>query len=196
MTFRDFMARFPPHRKQYWRIQLVYLAASCLFLLAFLRLPNNQDWLTHTVQQFYNQRQTLGKQTDVSSRKRAGYRNAYTYTSLIRQRCKSTDYFLIPPQRYLIRNAHRLGLQDGYAWVYPSALYYHLGQAVHLVDMVAPDSLLQRATYTFRAHPNQLTLFKLTDQNRDSVLADFKRYDPHFFAYTPEQARAYYRSKP
>lgn len=196
MTFRSIIARLPPHRKRYWRIQLVYFGASCLFLLLFLNLPNNRDWLTNTIGGFYSQWQTLGKKTDVPTRRRVGYGNAYVYTTLIRQQCKPNDYFLIPPQRYLIRNAHGLGVRDGFVWLYPSVLYYHLGQSVHLIDMTAPDSLVQRATHTFYAHQNKLSLRKLTAQNRDSVLADFKRYDPHFFAYTPEQAQAYYRSKP
>ena len=182
--------------KRYWRIQLVYFVAGCCLLTAFLCLPKNQDWLINTVQQFYSQRQTVGKQSDVPNRRRVGYGNAYVYTTLIRQQCKPTDYFLIPPQRYLIRNAHGLGVKDGFVWLYPSVLYYHLGQSVHLVDMTAPDSLVKRATYTLHARQDGLSLLKLSAQNRDSVLADFKRYDPHFFAYTPEQAKAYYQSKP
>lgn len=174
----------------------MYLGGSCLFLLSFLYLPSNQDWLINTIQRFYSQRQTLRKQTDVPTRQRVGYGNAYTYTTLIRQQCKPTDYFLIPPQRYLIRNAHQLGVKDGFTWLYPSVLYYHLGKSVHLIDMTAPDSLVQQATYTLYPRQTGLSLLKLTVQNRDSVLTSFRQYDPHFFAYTPEQAQVYYRSTP
>ncbi len=173
-------------------IQLIYLAVSCLFLAFFLSLPKNRNWLTTSIQRFYDQRTNLSNQTDIRIRRKEGYGVAFAYTSLIRAHCNATDYFLIPPQRYLIRKAYRLGASTGYAWVYPSVMYYHLGKSVHLIDMVSPDSLLGRASYTFWAQKNQLTLLKLTDQNRSLVLTEFRRYDPHFFSYTPKQAKAYF----
>ncbi|WP_460963474.1 hypothetical protein [Spirosoma litoris] len=186
----------PAARRQFWQMQVIYLVASGLFLLIFLLLPRNQKWLTTTIDRFYKQRQTLGQQSDISIRKQEGYKDAYTYTELIRKRCQPTDYFLIPPQRYLIRNAWQQGKANGYNWLYPSVLYYHLGKSVHLLEMTAPDSLLQRATHTFWVYENKVFLLTFKAHNRPLVMAEFKKYDPHFFAYTPEQARAYYQSKP
>ncbi len=188
---------FSTGTRRFWIMQFVYLTVSCLFVLLFLWLPENKSWLDTTIHSFYQQRQNLGKRTDIESRKRAGYGAAYTYTNLIRQRCKPTNYLLIPPQRYLIRKAYRQGAATGYAWIYPSVLYYHLGKSVHFLEMTNPDSLIRRATYTFWASKNQLTLLPITAQNRALVLAEFRKYDPYFFAYTPQPARAYYKtSKP
>lgn len=185
----------PAGRRRFWLMQVVYLLVSCLVLCLMLGLPQNRNWLDTSIHRFYAQRQTLGQRTDLASRQRAGYGDVYTYTSLIKRTCKPTDYFLIPPQRYLIRQAYQPGKATGYAWTYPSVLYYHLGQSVHLLDITAPDSVLNRTTYTFQAQANRLILVRLTDQNRNAVLAEFGQYDPHFFAYTPEQARVYYRSR-
>lgn len=186
----------PDRRRRFWKMQFVYLAVSCLLVLLLLNLPRNQSWLTTTIQRFYTQRRTLGSQTGVESRKQEGYGDSYALTNLIRQRCQPTDYFLIPPQRYLIRNAYPQGEDTGYAWLYPSVLYYHLGKSVHLLEMTAPDSLLQRATHTFWAQDNRIFLLTFKEHNRPLVLGEFRKYDPHFFAYTPEQARAYYKSTP
>ena len=186
----------PASRRRFWLMQVVYLLVSSLLLVLILGLPRNRNWLNTAIYRFYTQRQTLGQHTDQASRQRAGYGDAYTYTALIRRTCKPTDYFLIPPQRYLIRKAYQSGKATGYAWTYPSVLYYHLGKSVRLLDMTAPDSILDRATYTFQARANRLALVRLTVQNRDTVLAEFRQYDPHFFAYTPERAKAYYHSKP
>lgn len=180
----------------YQPIQFIYLAGSCLCLLLWLWLPKNRDWLTSTVERFYTQRQRLSNQTSLSTRLQEGYGDAYTFTSLIQQRCGPDDYFLIPPQQYLIRNAWQQGKATGYAWLYPSVLYYHLGKSVHLIDMTAPDSLLQRATHTFWAYDNKLFLLTFKPHNRPLVISEFRQYDPHFFAYTPDQARRYKRSKP
>ncbi|WP_157634732.1 hypothetical protein [Spirosoma panaciterrae] len=180
----------------YQFIQFIYLAGSCLCLLLWLWLPKNRDWLTSTVERFYTQRQRLSNQTSLSTRLQEGYGDAYTFTSLIQQRCGPDDYFLIPPQQYLIRNAWQQGKSTGYVWLYPSVLYYHLGKSVHLIDMTAPDSLLQRATHTFWAYDNKLFLLTFKPHNRPLVISVFRQYDPHFFAYTPDQARRYKRSKP
>ncbi|MVM36863.1 hypothetical protein GO730_02880 [Spirosoma sp. HMF3257] len=185
---------FSTDTRRFWTIQIIYLIVSCLFLLLYVYLPKNNHWLTETIQKFYNQRQELGERTDLKARKWKGYGEAFTYTELIRKHCKPTDYFLIPAQRYLIQKAYRQGQATGYAWTYPSVLYYHLGKSVHLLEVVNPDSLVQRATFTFWVEKNQLALLRLTDQNRPSVLAEFRKYDPHFFAYTPQQAQAYYKS--
>ncbi len=185
----------PAGRRRFWLMQVVYLLAGSLLLLLLLSLPRNQHWLNTSVRRFYGQRQTFGQRTNLTNRQRAGYGDGYTYTTLIRQTCKPTDYFLIPPQRYLIRKAYQSGKTTGYAWIYPGMLYYHLGKSVHLLDMTAPDSVLNRATYTFQAQANRLVLIRLTDQNRDTILSEFGQYDPHFFAYTPDQAQAYYRSR-
>ncbi|MFD2572085.1 hypothetical protein ACFSUS_15680 [Spirosoma soli] len=188
-------ALFSTSCRRYWTTQVVYVAASCLILLAILSLPMNRAWLAGTIGTFYRQRQLLGTRTDLDSRKRAGYGVAYTYTSLIRQHCRPGDYFLIPPQRYLIQNAYAQDKATGFAWIYPSVLYYHLGKSVHLLEMTSPDSLLQRATHTFGVQSNKLVLLAITDQNRAAVLAQFRRYDPRFFAYTPDQARRYYKAQ-
>ncbi|QDK80243.1 hypothetical protein EXU85_17185 [Spirosoma sp. KCTC 42546] len=185
---------FSTDGKRFWTMQLIYLIVSCLFLLLFLNLPNNRDWLITTIQRFYDQRRDLGIRTDIQTRKQEGYGAAFTYTNLIRKYCKPSDYFLIPPQRYLIRKAYRQGAATGYAWVYPSVLYYHLGKSVHLVDMVSPDSMIGRATFTFWVQKNQVALLRLTDNNRAQILAEFRKYDPHFFAYTPQQAKAYVKT--
>ena len=185
---------FSPANRQFWIRQISYLCISLISLFVILWLPKNKTWLTNTVDRFYNQYQTFGKQTDVSIRKQEGYKDAYVYTELIRQRTQPTDYFLIPPQRYLIRNAWQEGKANGYVWLYPSVLYYHLGKAVHLLDMTAPDSLLKRATHTFWVYDNKIFLLTFKDHNRPLVMAEFRKYDPHFFAYTPQQARAYYKS--
>ena len=183
--------------RRFWFMQVVFLVAGSLVLFGILSLPRNQNWLNTTITRFYNQRQKLGKQTDVATRKREGYGDAYMYTELIRQRCQPDDYFLIPPQQYLIRNAYQQGKSTGYVWLYPSVMYYHLGRAVHLLDMTAPDSLLQRATHTFWVYENKIFLLTFKDHNRPLVLGEFSKYDPHFFAYTPKQARAYFnQSKP
>ncbi|MBN8826095.1 MULTISPECIES: hypothetical protein [unclassified Spirosoma] len=182
--------------RYYWQIQFAYLAGSCLCLALLLWLPKNQEWLMSTVERFYNQRQRLASQTSLSARLLEGYGDAYTFTSLIQQRCGPDDYFLIPPQQYLIRNAWQQGKETGYVWLYPSVLYYHLGKSVHLIDMTTPDSLLQRATHTFWAYDNKLFLLTFKPHNRPLVLSEFRKYDPHFFAYTPDQARRYHRSKP
>ncbi|MVM34138.1 hypothetical protein GO755_29160 [Spirosoma sp. HMF4905] len=188
---------FSPANRQFWIRQISYLFISLVSLFVIVWLPKNRTWLTKTVDRFYTQQQTLGKQTDVSVRKREGYKEAYVYTELIRQRTQPTDYFLIPPQRYLIRNAWQEGKANGYAWLYPSVLYYHLGKSVHLLDMTAPDSLLQQATHTFWVYDNKIFLLTFKDHNRPLVMAEFRKYDPHFFAYTPQQAKAYYKtSKP
>ena len=183
-------------RRRFWTVQVVYLIVSCLVLGLFLWLPKNQDWLTTTVGRFYEQHERLEKQTDIAFRKKEGYGDAYNYIALIQQRCQPNDYFLIPPQRYMIRNAYQQGKSTGYAWLYPSVLYYHLGKSVHLLDMTAPDSLLQRATHTFWVYENKIFLLTFKAYNRPLVLGEFKKYDPHFFAHTPKQANAYYNSKP
>ena len=177
-------------------MQFIYLVVSSLGLALLLWLPRNQEWLQEKVSWFYQQRTTLGPKTDISTRREKGYGDAYTYTNLIRERCQPDDYFLIPPQAYLIRNAYQQGKSTGYNWLYPSVLYYHLGKSVHLLDMTAPDSLLQRATHTLWAFENKIFLLTFKPHNRPLVMAEFKKYDPHFFAYTPEQARAYYKKKP
>jgi len=188
---------FLPANRRFWIVQISYLFISIASLSVVLWLPKNQQWLTKTVDRFYKQHETLGKQTNVSIRKQEGYKDAYVYTELIRQRCQPTDYFLIPPQRYLIRNAYKQGATTGYAWLYPSVLYYHLGKSVHLLEMTAPDSLLQRATHTFWVYDNKIFLLTFKDHNRPLVMAEFRKYDPHFFAYTPQQAKAYFNtSKP
>ncbi|MBD2755178.1 hypothetical protein [Spirosoma validum] len=186
----------PKERRRFWTVQIIYLAASSLILLVILYLPRNQNWLTTTVERFYTQHYTLGKQIDIATRRREGYEPAYAYIELIQQRCQPNDYFLIPPQQYLIRNAYQAGKSTGYAWTYPSVLYYYLGKSVHLLDMTAPDSLLQRATHTFWALDNKIYLLTFKDHNRPLVMGEFKKYDPHFFAYTPQQAKVYYQSKP
>ncbi|QIP14485.1 hypothetical protein G8759_18615 [Spirosoma aureum] len=180
---------------RFWVKQFVYLITSGLVVLFILLLPENSAWLNGPIQHFYDQHQKLGQKTDRQSRERAAYGNAYTYTMLIKQQCKPTDYFLIPPQRYLIRNAYRQGAADGFVWIYPSVLYYHLGKAVHLLEMTGPDTLLQRATHTLWVQNNRVILFALSSQNRLSVLSEFRKYDPRFFAYTPSQARQYYYSR-
>jgi hypothetical protein len=180
---------------RFWVKQFVYLIASGLVVLFILLLPKNSAWLNGPIQHFYDQRQKLGQKTDVQSRDRAGYGNAYQYTMLIKQHCKPTDYFLIPPQRYLIRNAYRQGAADGFVWIYPSVLYYHLGKAVHLLEMTGPDTSLQRATHTLWVQNKQVILLALTPQNRPSILTEFRKYDPGFFAYTPNQARKYFYSR-
>ncbi|WP_420149026.1 hypothetical protein [Spirosoma sp.] len=184
----------PDAHKHYWRVQSLYLLAGIGFLSLLIWLPRNQEWLTGTVGRFDEQRQTLGKQTDVATRRQKGYDEVYTYTELIKQRCQPNDYFLIPPQRYLIRNAYEQGKKTGYNWLYPSVLYYHLGKSVHLLEMTAPDSLLQRATHTFWVYENKIFLLTFKPHNRTLVMNEFRKYDPHFFAYTPEQAKAYYKS--
>ncbi|GAB3697408.1 hypothetical protein GCM10027592_21490 [Spirosoma flavus] len=173
----------------------MYLIVSCTLVGILLWLPLNQEWLTDSISRFYNQRQRLSQKTSVAERRQEGYAQASPYLDLIRQRCQPNDYFLIPPQRYLIRNAYNLGKSTGYNWLYPSSLYYHLGKSVHLLDMTAPDSLLQRATHTFWVFENKIFLLTFKEHNRPLVLGEFKKYDPHFFAYTPDQARAYYKSK-
>lgn len=180
--------------KRRWAKQVLIGLLSCLIILSLLALPRNQDWMQGTVQRFYQQRQQFGAKLDRQSRERAGYGKAYQYVTLIKQHCKPTDYFLIPPQRYLIRKAYRIGASDGYAWLYPSVLYYHLGQSVQLLDMTMPDTALRRATFTFWVKKGTLELLRLTSANRRDVLATFRQYNPSFFAYTPEQARQYYRS--
>lgn len=189
-------SRIPADIRRFWGIQFIYLGVSCALISLLVALPKHQAWLTETIGWFYEQRQTLGQQTDVASRRQEGYGDAYTYTSLIKQHCQPNDYFLIPPQRYLIRHAYQQGESTGYAWLYPSVLYYHLGKSVHLLDMTAPDSLLQRATHTFWAHENKIFLLTFKPYNRPLVLAEFSQYDPHFFVYTPEQAKAYYQLTP
>ncbi|GAB3883098.1 hypothetical protein [Spirosoma agri] len=184
-----------PLGRRVWVMQFVYLAVSCLLVWLIVELPENNDWLTGTVARFYGQRQRLGGTTDRQSREREGYKTAYTYTTLIKQHVKPTDYFLIPPQRYLIRNAYKLGAADGYVWLYPSVLYYHLGKAVHLLDMTGPDTTWHWATHTFWVQNKQLVLLRLTAENRQAVFTEFRKYDPQFFAYTPEQARRYYYSQ-
>lgn len=192
-----YKGRISTNNRQFWFTQIIYLVAGSFTLFAILSLPRNAKWLNTTIDRFYNQRQKLGKQTDVATRKREGYGDAHIYTELIQQRCQPDDYFLIPPQQYLIRNAYQQGKSTGYAWLYPSVLYYHLGKAVHLLDMTAPDSLLQRATHTFWVYENKIFLLTFKEHNRPLVLGEFRKYDPHFFAYTPKQARAYYtQSKP
>ncbi|MCK8493857.1 hypothetical protein M0L20_18465 [Spirosoma sp. RP8] len=176
-------------------VQLVYLLVSCLVLGAMLALPRNYDWLTTTVRHFYEQRQTLGEQMGKESRMRKGYGTAYTYTTLIKQQGKPNDYLLIPPQRYLIRNAYKQGAADGFVWLYPSVLYYHLGQSIHLLEMTTLDAMRQRATYTLWVTNGRLELLRLTDRNRAAVLDTFGKYDPHFFAYTPAQAKRYYSKR-
>lgn len=185
-----------PERQHFWRVQVVLLVISCLLLSLILWLPKNQEWLADTIGRFYDQHEKLSRKTDISTRKQKGYGDVYTYTGLIRQRCQPNDYFLIPPQRYLIRNAYQQGKSTGYSWLYPSVLYYHLGKSVHLLDMTAPDSLLQRATHTFWVFENKIFLLTFKPHNRPLVLGEFKKYDPHFFAYTPQQAKVYYNSKP
>ncbi|GAB4018413.1 hypothetical protein [Spirosoma koreense] len=185
-----------PTARRFWITQAILLLASSLIVGTILILPKNRYWLTNIVGRFYTQRQTLGNKTDVQFRRQKGYAEAYPLISLIQQRCQPNDYFLIPPQRYLIRNAYPQGKASGFAWVYPSVLYYHLGRSVHLLDMTAPDSLLQRATHTFWAYDNKLFLLTFKPHNRPLVLDEFRKYDPHFFAYTPAQARRYYQSKP
>ncbi len=177
-------------------MQFVYLGISGLALLILTQLPQNKAWLNGPIRKFYSQKHDLSAQTDVEFRKQAGWGSAFAYTNFIRQQCRPTDYFLIPPQRYLIRNAYSAGAIDGYAWVYPSLLYYHLGGQVHLLDMTAADSLLRRATHTFWAQNGQLTFLPLNNQNRPQVVTEFRKYDPHFFAYTPQQAQAYYTATP
>lgn len=186
----------PAGRRRFWFMQVVYLLVSSLLVLLIINAPRNRNWLNTSVSRFYAQRQTLGQRTDLANRQRVGYGDAYTYTTLIRRTCKPTDYFLIPPQRYLIRKAYQVGKATGYAWIYPSVLYYHLGKSVRLLDMTAPDSVLNRATYTFQAQTNRLVLVRLTAQNRTVILTEFGQYDPLFFAYTPDQAKAYYQSTP
>lgn len=174
----------------------VYLFVSGLVLVALLRLPRNRDWLTHTIRDYYRQRDILAQYTNPETRQRVGYGAAYRYTKLIRTHCQPADHFLIPPQRYLIRNAYQAGAANGYVWLYPSIMYYHLGQSVHLLEMTASPAQLSRATHTFWEQHQQLVLLPLTNRNRPRVLAEFKKYDPHFFAYTPQQARAYYMTAP
>ncbi|UFH53439.1 hypothetical protein [Spirosoma sp. KNUC1025] len=186
----------PTDRRRFWTVQFIYLGVSCGLLSLLIWLPGNQGWLSETVGWFYEQHEKLNKQTDVSARRQEGYGDVYTYTELIRQRCKPNDYFLIPPQQYLIRNAYQQGKSTGYSWLYPSVLYYHLGKSVHLLEMTAPDSVLQRATHTFWVYDNKVFLLTFRDHNRPLVMGEFRKYDPHFFAYTPEQAQAYYNARP
>ncbi|MBD2704978.1 hypothetical protein IC229_30395 [Spirosoma sp. BT702] len=185
-----------PPRRRYWYVQLMYLIVSCTLVSIVLWLPLNREWLSDSISRFYSQRERLDQKTDVAERRQEGYVQAYPYIDLIRQRCQPNDYFLIPPQRYLIRNAYKLGRSTGYNWLYPSVLYYHLGKSVQLLDMTASDSLLQRATHTFWVFENKIFLLTFKEHNRPLVMGEFKKYDPHFFAYTPEQARTYYKSKP
>jgi hypothetical protein len=185
-----------PIKPRFWRVQLIYLIISCALLGILLWLPRNQEWLSTEISRFYAQRQIVGGYTDVATRRQKGYKDAYVYIDLIRQRCQPNDYFLIPPQRYMIRNAWQQGKATGFAWLYPSVLYYHVGKSVHLIDMTAPDSLLQQATHTFWVYDNRIFLLTFKPHNRPLVLDEFKKYDPRFFAYTPKQAQAYYLAKP
>ncbi|GAB3990191.1 hypothetical protein GCM10028807_16820 [Spirosoma daeguense] len=186
----------PASRQSFWKIQFLYLAVSSLLLGGMIWLPKNQKWLSETVGRFYDQHQKLANKTDIAVRRQEGYKSYYSYIELIQNRCKPNDYFLIPPQAYMIRNAYQQGKATGYSWLYPSVLYYHLGKSVKLIDMTAPDSLLQQATHTFWVYDNKIFLLTFKDHNRPLVLGEFKKYNPKFFAYTPKQAQAFYKTKP
>lgn len=117
---------------------------------------------------------------------------AYAYAEIIRKHTKPGDYFLIPPQRYLLDRAYSPKQPDEiFAWVYPSVMYYYARGHYGLLEMHQSPALLNRATHTFLVQQGRLRLVPLTAQNRDSVLTQFRQYDPQFCCYTPEQAAPY-----
>ena len=66
-------------------------------------------------------------------------------------------------------------------WTYPSLLYYHVDH-IRLVDLNAPDSVLETATHTVwvrdqNGTKDMVVSLLQSKGRRDQVLAEFRKYE-------------------
>jgi hypothetical protein len=175
--------------------QILFLFVSSLMVWMVSHLPKNKEWLNTTVKNFYEQKTQLDTTQSIAFRQEVTGEGAVGYSNFLKQHCKPNDYFLIPPQKYLLANAYDVNVpKEVFAWVHPSLMYYYAKNAYKLLEMTQKKEI-NKATYTFWVQNKQVVLIKFDDSNRKLILDEFSKYDARFAALTLEQAQPFIAQK-
>ncbi|GAB3522853.1 hypothetical protein [Emticicia fontis] len=178
---------------------LLLLAINLIGIGIIFILPKNVSFIQFKVQSFYNTKSHLGNNSDSAARYNLTYAKEYAIIHLLDSVMNQDDIFLLPPQYYLVENAYNPKNHiDPYTWTYPSKFKNLAMNKVRFVEITYPDSLLQKATYTFLTTPKKgLQLVKLNDyptSQKEAIIQKLKTYQPFGF-FIPQTAVDYLKQK-
>ncbi len=162
-------------------------------------LPKNASFIQFKVNSFYATKARLGADSDSLARYKLTYAKEVAIIHLLDSVLQKDDIFLLPPQYYLVENAYQTkGSTDPYTWTYPSKFKNLAMGKVNFIEITYPDSVLQKATYTFIASRKKglqlVNLNAYSSAQKEAIIQKLRTYRPFGF-FIPQTAVDYLKQK-
>ena len=177
-------------------VGIAYLFLSFLIIGGLYQFPMNKKWFGDRAMKYWKEFPTELKNLDLEYRMKKRHGNSYDLWKFINQNTDIGDYFLIPPQAYLIdksfdtlsTNIHE------HRWSFPNVLTYHV-PGVYFVSLSSPDSIKTKATKTILlSDEKQFRFLDLGDDDiRKYIMELFESY-PSDLLYSKSEVRDYLAS--